>query len=112
MQLHTKAVLIALFLSAVRVHAYNITHEHDCVKAANDNCAGPGLEDSQPWKITYARCISVYWRSLPTDGNCPHREIGCHCYQGCVQDRYIDYPDVGKYCVETCTQANLPATDC
>ncbi|KAL9934385.1 hypothetical protein V8E36_006841 [Tilletia maclaganii] len=107
MQMHAKAVLIAFFFSA------NMQRDDKCVDAADDYCGGPGHEGSQAWQIEYARCMSDYWRSLHTDGNCPHPKIGCHCYQGCVQDRYYDTKDVGKYCVDTCTQANMPPSrDC
>ncbi|KAL9934408.1 hypothetical protein V8E36_006864 [Tilletia maclaganii] len=112
MQLHSKAVLIAFFFAAVRVHAYDWEHHHNCVEEADAHCRGTGYEDTLPWQIEYARCMSDYWRSLPTDGNCPHRGIGCHCYQGCVQDSYTDYQDVGGYCVKACTQANMPSEFC
>ncbi|KAL9934331.1 hypothetical protein V8E36_006787 [Tilletia maclaganii] len=112
MQLHSKAVLIAFFFAAVRVHAYNKVRDDRCVDAADQHCGGTGYEDTLPWKVEYARCISPYWRSLLTDGKCPHPKIGCHCYQGCVQDRYTQVKDVGKFCVDTCTQANMPSDLC
>ncbi|KAL9934413.1 hypothetical protein V8E36_006869 [Tilletia maclaganii] len=113
MQLHVKAVLIALFFSAIHVHAYSLKHDENCAEMADDNCGVREYEGWNRWKVEYAQCMSDYWRSLPTDGNCPHRQIGCHCYQGCVQDRYTQVKDVGKYCVDTCTQANMPPSrDC
>ncbi|KAL9934350.1 hypothetical protein V8E36_006806 [Tilletia maclaganii] len=106
------AVLLAL-LSAVHIDAFNWERDDWCVKVADAHCGNTKEhEDTQGWKIEYKRCLSSYWRSLPTDGNCPHRKIGCHCYQGCVKDRSPDNPDVGGYCVEACTLANLPSPDC
>ncbi|KAL9934249.1 hypothetical protein V8E36_006705 [Tilletia maclaganii] len=112
MQLHAKAVLIAL-LSAVRIHAYNSERHDQCVGVADKHCGGTKeYEHTRAWRVEYLRCISSYWRSLPTDGKCPHPKLGCHCYQGCVKDRSPKHQDVGGYCVDACTLANLPSLDC
>ncbi|KAL9934326.1 hypothetical protein V8E36_006782 [Tilletia maclaganii] len=100
-------------LSTVRIHAYNVEQHDQCVKTAYQNCGKANIPDDSPgWQIQYAKCISKYWRSLPSDGKCPYPRIGCHCYKGCVSDRYTVIQDVGLFCADVCNAANQNPRDC
>ncbi|KAL9934352.1 hypothetical protein V8E36_006808 [Tilletia maclaganii] len=113
MQLSILVPLIALFV-ATTAYAYDPDREQACSNQASQKCPNTNKEPSdETYGIRYYRCRATYWRSLPSDGNCRYKKIGCHCIQGCMQDFKDDQkPDLEGYCVNGCDWANKTPEPC
>ncbi|KAL9934361.1 hypothetical protein V8E36_006887 [Tilletia maclaganii] len=128
MFLHFLPLLLAL-LFAVAAHAFDETKHLHCLSEAYFYCHGnvPNPETA-PWNIAYYQCMSAFWKTVPSDGKaiterlspflpvsdqCPHPNVGCSCYRGCVDDRWSIFKDVGGWCTNACRlgrQAPLPCS--
>ncbi|KAL9934359.1 hypothetical protein V8E36_006824 [Tilletia maclaganii] len=95
--------------SAVQNQAKN----RECLKAAYTHCGGHLSSQNSPgWKQAYSSCLSKYWITVTKNNQCPHRDFGCLCYNGCVADVHGKVIDVGGWCTQACKDANGEPESC
>ncbi|CAD6887162.1 unnamed protein product [Tilletia controversa] len=67
-------------------------------------------------KVVCLNCLHKFWAESEygsKHGECPHPEVGCHCYNGCVHNMWRNdldqgFHDVGGVCKAWCGEGAQP----
>ncbi|KAL9934329.1 hypothetical protein V8E36_006785 [Tilletia maclaganii] len=114
MRTRTLLSLFITFFVVANVEAYDSDKDEQCNISARKHC--PQVTDSRnvdPWEIWYYSCMAAWWKTIARDDKCPHPDVDCRCYRGCVSDRSnTQIADVGGYCVEGCKKAKKSPLPC
>ncbi|KAL9934383.1 hypothetical protein V8E36_006839 [Tilletia maclaganii] len=94
--------LFVTLLSAVSVQAGDGGVDEYCRQQAEMRCS---KDHGVAADNTFNACRAAYWKRLTTNEKCPHSDVGCLCYNGCVQERSGTVPDVGGWCTTACRVA-------
>ncbi|KAL9940549.1 hypothetical protein V8E36_000037 [Tilletia maclaganii] len=101
-QLAFTALLVTI-VCALGVQASNPDQHKTCRDYAIQKCPNYEAPDNAKAFATLRYiCMRPWWEKLTTNNNCPHTQVGCLCYNGCVNDVWSDGGDVGGWCTVAC----------
>ncbi|KAE8235453.1 hypothetical protein A4X13_0g9489 [Tilletia indica] len=125
------AAVFAAFVSSSKAWQapVNTPAWHDCLANIPNLCPGVRVDKQDVMKkpeqpggpAAFYKCLHGHWEDLSNNANCPHPNVGCHCYNGCVKEMWkseagiVDYfgnpGDVGGSCRSWCA-LGAPALKC
>ncbi|KAE8213879.1 hypothetical protein CF327_g2664 [Tilletia walkeri] len=87
----------------------------ECINDIPKFCPGVPASDTEMYKYptkaggpaAFYKCMFIHW-SLPTRAKCRSDDVGCRCYEGCVQEMaksesdYVNYAGVQGDVVGMC----------
>ncbi|KAL9934458.1 hypothetical protein V8E36_006914 [Tilletia maclaganii] len=108
------AGLLVTIVCALGVQAgENYGQAAKCWDYADQHCPNNHKpENRDAINILGYNCMRPFWEQLTTNNNCPHTEVGCLCYNGCVKDRWSNGGDVGLWCTWACKLGGQKAPAC
>ncbi|KAL9934447.1 hypothetical protein V8E36_006903 [Tilletia maclaganii] len=108
--------LAGLFVAAtcaLGVQAMNAGWDNDCQQFAIDNCPNyRAARNAYAFTVFRYQCLRLHWETLLQNFQCPHPDVGCACYNGCVQDRHDSEGDVGGWCTVACKDSVRSGPGC
>ncbi|KAL9934358.1 hypothetical protein V8E36_006814 [Tilletia maclaganii] len=112
MQLPSIALFVALACT-LSVQATTQAQMDKCLNYARQFCPHhENYSHGDPFRTWYLKCMKNFWKKLSEDTKCPHPDVGCTCYNGCVIDSWRDTQDVGGYCTNECKMAKKTPYAC
>ncbi|KAL9934422.1 hypothetical protein V8E36_006878 [Tilletia maclaganii] len=104
--LRYQLALFTALLSAACAHGQTSPQAESCAREASSLCKA----DTGPaYQRAWIHCMAPTWKTLTTNNKCPHSDVGCLCYSGCVKERSEIIADVGGWCTVACRLASQPS---
>ncbi|KAL9934457.1 hypothetical protein V8E36_006913 [Tilletia maclaganii] len=99
MQLSSIALFVALACALSVQATVTKAQKAKCMSYADKQCPhSEEVSNGDAYRTWYSKCMKNYWQTLSKNTKCPHPDVGCTCYNGCVVDSWRDTQDVGRYC--------------